>query len=1051
MNQAYRLVWSVTQQAWTVASELARGNKKTSARTLSAAAILLGVVGAGSAYAAPASNALPTGESLVSGSATFDRSVANQLTVNQSTSKLITNWNSFDVGSAGQVQFVQPDSSSVALNRVTSASPSEIFGQVSANGQLMIVNPNGIVFGAGSQVSAAAILASVLDISDTDFNNDELFFERNGVTGSIENHGTLTATSGTVALLAPTITNSGSIVAAGGDANLMSADRVAGYGADLSESSTIGGIIKNSGSIQASGIDRTGGRITLSGDSSDASSKVILSGSLEAEWDINAFGRNLEVSDTLALNGTTYMGADDNVYINADVNVAAGNSLNLFHGEGAANGYFLNYGAKVNLNGPDAGFSVNESSYTVIQDINQLQAIADLGGRYVLGSDIDASNSADWDNGRGFAPLASAGSPFSGQFDGLGHSINQLSINRSTTDYVGLFAASQNASLRNVGFSAANIIGRQYVGALVGRNTADAGISQIFNSHVAGTITGNSYVGGLAGYNLALNAGDASFRQNYAVATINGLSSTFEYTSIGGLIGRNEANSGATANIEQNFANVSVIAQGGGVGGIVGTNISDAGTASMRYNYVLGSVSSNGFDIGGMVGELDNRNGGTANFSHNFGSATIHSTNNFRGALIGWNTNGLANISFNYWDTEKAGDAGSATSNEDANTTIGLNTAQSMQLASYANWNGLIDAEGNTGTVWRIYEGQSAPLLRVFMKPMTVSADSVTRTYDATAFTTGSYSLSDVAANVAHILGSAVYAGNAIGARHAGAYGLTVSGLYSDQLGYDLSFAGGQLTINKAALSISSTSASKTYDGTTSASASAVIADGTLYGTDSISGGMFNFDNKNAGTNKHVIVSAVNVSDGNGGNNYDVTYVDNTASTINKKLLTIAAAADSKVYDGRLWSNIRPVVTGRVSGDSIAGLSQVFTDKNAGTGKTLVVDAGFVIRDGNKGNNYEVVVLDNHAGVITPKALSISTVANSKVYDGGVTSVNKPLVEGLAYGDRVTGLFQQYETKTVGENKKLLIKNGYVVQDGNAGGNYIVTEQGSNDGVITAH
>jgi hypothetical protein len=145
------------------------------------------------------------------------------------------------------------------------------------------------------------------------------------------------------------------------------------------------------------------------------------------------------------------------------------------------------------------------------------------------------------------------------------------------------------------------------------------------------------------------------------------------------------------------------------------------------------------------------------------------------------------------------------------------------------------------------------------------------------------------------------------------------------------------------------------------------------------------------------------------------------------------------------------VVTGRVSGDSIAGLSQVFTDKNAGTGKTLVVDAGFVIRDGNKGNNYEVVVLDNHAGVITPKALSISTVANSKVYDGGVTSVNKPLVEGLAYGDRVTGLFQQYETKTVGENKKLLIKNGYVVQDGNAGGNYIVTEQGSNDGVITTH
>ena len=1051
MNQAYKLVWSAAQQAWVVAGELARGRKKSSGLTLKMAAAVVAGLCMTAAYAAPASNALPAGESIASGSASFDRSVANHLTVNQSSSSLITNWNSFDVGAAASVQFVQPDSSSVALNRVTSASASQIFGQVSANGRLMLVNPNGIVFGAGSQVSAAAILASVLDITDTDFNNGDYFFSRNGATGSIENHGTLIGTNGPVALLAPSINNSGGIAAIGGDVNLMSADKVAGYGADLSESSTIGGIIKNSGSIQAGSIDRTGGRITLSGDSSDASSKVILSGSLQAEWDINAFGRNLEVNNTLALHGTTYMGADENVSINADVNVTANNSLNLYHGESSANGYFLNYGAKVNLSGPDAGFSVNDNAYTVIQDVTQLQGIADLAGRYVLGSDIDASDSINWDNGRGFAPLAAGATPFSGQFDGLGHSINQLSINRPTTDYVGLFAASQNASLRNVGFSAANIIGGQYVGALVGKNTADAGTSQIFNSHVAGTITGNSYVGGLVGYNLALNGGDASFRQNYALATINGLNSGNDYTSIGGLVGRNEANSGATANIEQNFANVSILANGGGVGGIVGSSLSNAATANIRYNHVSGSVSSDQFDIGGIVGELDNSNGGHASFSYNFGSATIHSTNAYRGALIGWNTNGLANISFNYWDTEKSGDAGSATSNEDAKTTIGLNTAQSMQLASYANWSGLIDAQGSTGTIWRIYDGQSAPLLRVFMKPITVSADSVTRTYDATAFNTGSYSLSDPAANIAHILGTAVYAGNAIGARNAGAYGLTVSGLYSDQLGYDLSFAGGQLTINKAALSISATSASKTYDGTTAARASAVIADGILYGTDSISGGTFNFDNKNAGTDKHVIVSAVNINDGNGGNNYDVTYVDNTSSTINKKLLTITALADSKVYDGRLWSDLKPLVSGRVSGDSIAGLSQSFTDKNAGTGKTIVVDGAYKIRDGNGGNNYQIVVLDNHSGVITPKALLISTVANTKVYDGGITSASKPVVTGLAYGDRVTGLFQQYADKTVGDNKALVVRDGYVVRDGNSGNNYTVTEQGSNDGVITLH
>ena len=115
------------------------------------------------------------------------------------------------------------------------------------------------------------------------------------------------------------------------------------------------------------------------------------------------------------------------------------------------------------------------------------------------------------------------------------------------------------------------------------------------------------------------------------------------------------------------------------------------------------------------------------------------------------------------------------------------------------------------------------------------------------------------------------------------------------------------------------------------------------------------------------------------------------------------------------------------------------------------MDAGYTIRDGNNGNNYDVVVVNSTAGVITPKALTISTVASTKVYDGGVTSDNKPLVTGLLSGDRVTGLFQQYETKTVGTGKKLLVKSGYVVNDGNGGGNYSVTEQGSNDGVITAN
>lgn len=312
----------------------------------------------------------------------------------------------------------------------------------------------------------------------------------------------------------------------------------------------------------------------------------------------------------------------------------------------------------------------------------------------------------------------------------------------------------------------------------------------------------------------------------------------------------------------------------------------------------------------------------------------------------------------------KAADSGSINAMNSANN-ISLTTALSRQLASYGNWNN-IDALAGTSSIWRIYDGQSGPLLRSLLAPLSVTG-SGSRTYDGTTtFSGAGYTLSSFQADFSKILGIESYSGTAIGARNAGTYSLAVSGLYSNQQGYDLSFASGDFVVNK-------------------------------------------------------------------------------------RQLTLTATAADKVYDGKLTAAGKPTITGRVRGDSIVGLTQSYADKNAGTGKTVQVNGGYTIRDGSGGNNYEVLLVDSYDGVITPKNITLSTVANSKVYDGGVTSANKPVVTGLITGDRVTGLFQQYETKTVGDNKKLLIKNGYVQQDGNNGSNYVVTEQGSNDGVITAH
>src|SRR5882724_12538473 len=93
----------------------------------------------------------------------------NLLTVNQATDKATLNWKSFDISADGKVQFQQPSANSVALNRIYQQTPSSIFGQLTANGQIYLVNPNGIVFGATSKVNASGLIASSLGISDKVF------------------------------------------------------------------------------------------------------------------------------------------------------------------------------------------------------------------------------------------------------------------------------------------------------------------------------------------------------------------------------------------------------------------------------------------------------------------------------------------------------------------------------------------------------------------------------------------------------------------------------------------------------------------------------------------------------------------------------------------------------------------------------------------------------------------------------------------------------------------------------------------------------------------
>ncbi|MCX7780347.1 MAG: filamentous hemagglutinin N-terminal domain-containing protein [Negativicutes bacterium] len=173
-------------------------------QTTAAAAMLL-LAAAGSVEGAP------QGGQVAAGTGTVKQQGA-LTTIQQMTDKLAINWQSFDIAAQERVQFLQPSSGSVALNRVLGNNPTQIHGQLMSNGKVFLTNPNGILFGQGAQVDVGGIVASTLGISDSDFLAGRYVFSGN--TGSVINQGNIQAADrGYIALLAPDVRNEGVIAA----------------------------------------------------------------------------------------------------------------------------------------------------------------------------------------------------------------------------------------------------------------------------------------------------------------------------------------------------------------------------------------------------------------------------------------------------------------------------------------------------------------------------------------------------------------------------------------------------------------------------------------------------------------------------------------------------------------------------------------------------------------------------------------------------------------------------------------------------------------------
>ena len=190
--------------------------------TLAAAAITTSLVLGQSGVA----SANPSGPTVKHGQVTISPGVQTQ--IQQLTDKAIIDWHSFSIGNGEGVRFLQPNQFSVILNRVTGLDPSQILGTLEANGNVFLINPNGILFGPHSVVNVGGLVASTLNLTDEDFlsGNHSFILEEGSSLAAVVNQGKITITDGGYAVLTgPTVINEGTIVARTGNVVLAAGEQ----------------------------------------------------------------------------------------------------------------------------------------------------------------------------------------------------------------------------------------------------------------------------------------------------------------------------------------------------------------------------------------------------------------------------------------------------------------------------------------------------------------------------------------------------------------------------------------------------------------------------------------------------------------------------------------------------------------------------------------------------------------------------------------------------------------------------------------------------------
>ena len=482
--------------------------------------------------------ALPRGGVVAKGLASLTYST-NGLRIGQSTSSASFNWTSYNVKSGQSVVYSVPTTQSVSLNFIGGTAPSTISGSVKSNGILEFMNTNGLIFGSGSTVSAAGVMAFG---AATPWGTP---------TGPVSNAGVLTATNnGTVVLVGTSVSNSGTISASGGEVILAAGSTVTPVSAtgssSLSVATTGGGSIDDSGVIATETVGPKTGTILLQSGMNSGMTTLEPTAVLDASAPNGGNGGNITVNghtvvldETAPLNVSAALGTPGTVVIDPTV---------------------TDVGTASALEAIDTSQTTYLNNFSVCIVLTANINMAD-------GTLSNGTNPYSW------TPLGTSNaSAFTGTFNGNGHTVSGYTIGTSTSNYSGndvgfIGYLGSGGYVKNLGVAGTIYASGSCVGGVVGSNIHGT-VEYSYNMGTVNATLGS--VGGVAG----VNCGTVKYSYNTGAVKAAGC-------GVGGVVGL------TSGTVEYSYNTGGVTGTGSDVGGVVGDNSSSASD-----NYFLSSSST---------------------------------------------------------------------------------------------------------------------------------------------------------------------------------------------------------------------------------------------------------------------------------------------------------------------------------------------------------------------------------------------------------------------------------------------------------------------------